>query len=75
MHPGEHDGHVIDLGLDGSITTLQSLNQMPLMSIKNDSDDMMDDEPIIRMSIGNENNYQQVKHYERRKRQINSFLI
>lgn len=50
MHPGEHDGHVIDLGVDSSLTTanLSSMNSM--MMKNNDSDD----ESFHRMSIGNE---------------------
>lgn len=52
MHPGEDSGHVIDLGLDGSMMDDQSASQIPFLSSHHDLDEDQ---------TANENNFQQVE--------------
>lgn len=63
MHPGEQGGHVIDLGLEGAAASPTQSHHS--ISMKNDADDMIDDQSFNqsskRMSISDENEYQQVR--------------
>ena len=52
MHPGEDSGHVIDLGLEGSMLDDQSPSQIPFLSTHHD---------LKEESTANENSFQQVE--------------
>lgn len=64
MHPGEHSGHVIDLSIESAMINAQTIDDVPLLSVKNEADEDLDQHKlganISRTPTTNENKYQQV---------------
>lgn len=64
MHPGEDSGYVVDLSMESSMTAGQALSDVPILSIKKEVTEVMDQQKFQpttnRSPTTNENKFQRV---------------